>query len=72
MLILSSTRQRSRICDFLSTLTERRYFDVVLCHLNVVIRRRNDVVQRRYRQLPIDRNVIIEMNGKSYVNKIVL
>jgi len=34
MLILSSTRQRSRICDVLSTLAERRYFDVVRRHIN--------------------------------------
>ena len=54
MPILSSTRQRSRICDVLSTLayvsirrSERRYVDVVRRHINVGIRRRNDAVQRR-------------------------
>jgi hypothetical protein len=65
MPILSLTRQRSRICDRRS---ERRYFDVVRRHINVGIRHFNDIVQRRCRQLPIDRNVIIEINGISYIS----
>ncbi len=40
--------------------SEHRYFDVVRRHINVGIRHFNEVVQRRYRQLPIDRNAIIE------------
>jgi len=67
MPILSSTRQRSRICDVLSTLAERRYFDVVRRHIDVGIRHRNEVVWRLCRQLPIDLNAIIEINGISYI-----
>ncbi len=45
MLILSSTRQRSRICD--RRRSERRYFDVVRRHINAVQRRINVNVRRR-------------------------
>ncbi len=47
-----------RLVDVLGS--ERRYFNVVRRHINVGIRRRNDAVWRRYRQLPIDHDAIIE------------
>jgi hypothetical protein len=72
MSILLSTRQRFRICDFLSTLA------VLLSSVWAsVFRRRspsrrirhlNDAVWRRCRQLPIDLNAIIEINGISYIS----
>ena len=64
MPILSSTRQPFGSAIYRRS--ERRYFDVVRRHLNAVQRRINvssTSHQRRCRQLPIDRNAIIEING---------